>query len=135
MYASSSDSEDVEVETFYEEIQKAKGYLKSQDIIIVMGDFKAKVGDERIEDVVGPRGIGTVNENGSRPIEWCQINEFTSQILGIKITLGDSRLGRALGIEVENIFQPHSETIPKRRQNINITVGTRQCFRSYSSNV
>ncbi|GFN75667.1 craniofacial development protein 2-like protein [Plakobranchus ocellatus] len=68
--------EDVEVGKFYEEIEKAKGYLKSQDIIIVMGDFNAKVGDERIK-VVGPSGIGTVNERGSRLIEWCQINAFT----------------------------------------------------------
>ncbi|GFO48561.1 adhesion molecule with Ig-like domain 3 [Plakobranchus ocellatus] len=29
-----------------------------------MGDFNAKVGDERQEDVVGPNGIGTVNERG-----------------------------------------------------------------------
>ncbi|GFN82984.1 craniofacial development protein 2-like protein [Plakobranchus ocellatus] len=44
--------------------------------MIVMGDFNAKVGDERKEDVVGPSGIGTVNERGSRLIEWCQVNEF-----------------------------------------------------------
>ncbi|GFO28313.1 craniofacial development protein 2-like [Plakobranchus ocellatus] len=76
VYAPTSDSEDVEIEKFYEEIEKAKGYLKSQDIIIVMGDFNAKVRDERIEDV-GPSGIGTVNVGGSRLIEWCQINDFT----------------------------------------------------------
>ncbi|GFO10095.1 endonuclease exonuclease phosphatase domain containing protein [Plakobranchus ocellatus] len=37
IYAPTSDSEDVEVEKFYEEIEKTKGYLKFQDIIIVMG--------------------------------------------------------------------------------------------------
>ncbi|GFN87840.1 craniofacial development protein 2 [Plakobranchus ocellatus] len=63
------DSEDVEVEKFYGEIEKAKGYLKSQDIIIVMGYFNAKVGNERIEDIVGPSGIGTVKERESRLIE------------------------------------------------------------------
>ncbi|GFN80446.1 craniofacial development protein 2-like protein [Plakobranchus ocellatus] len=78
VYVPTSDSEDVEVEKFYEEIEKAKGYLKSQDIIIGMGDFTAKVRDERIEDVVGPSSIGTVNERGSRLIEWCQINDFTT---------------------------------------------------------
>ncbi|GFO11040.1 craniofacial development protein 2-like protein [Plakobranchus ocellatus] len=77
VYAPTSDSEDVEVEKFYEEKEKAKGNLKFQDIIIVMGDLHAKVGDERIEDVVGPSGIGTVNERGSRLIEWCKINDFT----------------------------------------------------------
>ncbi|GFN86398.1 craniofacial development protein 2-like protein [Plakobranchus ocellatus] len=59
VYAPRSDSEDVEVEKFYEEIEKAKDYLKSQDIIIIMVDFNAKVGDERVEDVVRPSGIGT----------------------------------------------------------------------------
>ncbi|GFO06310.1 craniofacial development protein 2-like [Plakobranchus ocellatus] len=44
VYALTSDSEDVEVEKFYEEIEKAKGYLKYQDIVIIMGDFNAKVG-------------------------------------------------------------------------------------------
>ncbi|GFO45197.1 craniofacial development protein 2-like protein [Plakobranchus ocellatus] len=60
VYAPTSDSEDVEAEKFYEEIEKAKGYIKSQDIIIVMGDFNGKVGDEieRLEDVVGPSDIG-----------------------------------------------------------------------------
>ncbi|GFO05880.1 craniofacial development protein 2-like [Plakobranchus ocellatus] len=65
---------DVEVEKFYEEIEQAKGYLKSKDIIVIMGDFNAKVGDERVEDVVGPSGIGNVNERGSRLIGWCQVN-------------------------------------------------------------
>ncbi|GFO12823.1 craniofacial development protein 2-like protein [Plakobranchus ocellatus] len=69
VYAPTSNSEDVEVEKFYEEIEKAKGYIKSQDTIIVMGDFNAKLGDERVEDVVGPSGIGTINERGSRLIE------------------------------------------------------------------
>ncbi|GFO01416.1 craniofacial development protein 2-like [Plakobranchus ocellatus] len=39
-----------------------------------MRDFNAKVGDEKVEDVVGPIGI---NERGSRLIEWCQVNDFT----------------------------------------------------------
>ncbi|GFN80601.1 craniofacial development protein 2-like [Plakobranchus ocellatus] len=56
---------------------KSKRTPKIQDTIIVMGDFNAKVEDERPEDVVGPSGIGTVNERGSRVIEWCQINDFT----------------------------------------------------------
>ncbi|GFO26330.1 craniofacial development protein 2-like [Plakobranchus ocellatus] len=77
VYAPTSDSEDVEAEKFYEEIEKAKGYLKSWDIIIVIRNFNAKVRDERVVDVVGPSGIGTVNERGSRLIEWCQVNDFT----------------------------------------------------------
>ncbi|GFO33550.1 craniofacial development protein 2-like [Plakobranchus ocellatus] len=61
----------------YEEIGKAKGYLKFLEIIMIKGDYNAKVGDKRIEDVGGPSGIWTVNERGSRLIECCQINHFT----------------------------------------------------------
>ncbi|GFN80434.1 craniofacial development protein 2 [Plakobranchus ocellatus] len=42
-----------------------------------MGDFNAKIGNERVEDIFGPSDIGTVNEHGSRLIEWCQVNDFT----------------------------------------------------------
>ncbi|GFO04380.1 craniofacial development protein 2-like [Plakobranchus ocellatus] len=57
-----------------------------------MGDFNAKVGDERVEDVVGPSGIGTVNERGSRLIEWCQVNDFTTTNTWFQNHLGDSGL-------------------------------------------
>ncbi|GFN78150.1 craniofacial development protein 2-like [Plakobranchus ocellatus] len=42
-----------------------------------MGGFNAEVGDERVEDIVGPSGIGTVNEHESKLTEWCQANDFT----------------------------------------------------------
>ncbi|GFO06600.1 craniofacial development protein 2-like [Plakobranchus ocellatus] len=74
---------------------------RQEEIIIVMGDLNARVGDERVEDVVGPSGIGTVNERGSRLIEWGQANDFTITNIDIKTTLGDSGLGRAPEIEVE----------------------------------
>ena len=76
VYAPTSESTDEEVEKFYEEIERAKSHLKSQDIKIIMGDFNAKVGDERVEDVVGPCGLGTLNERGSRLIDWCEMNNF-----------------------------------------------------------
>ncbi|GFO38996.1 craniofacial development protein 2-like protein [Plakobranchus ocellatus] len=117
VYAPTSDSEDVGVEKFYEEIEKAKGYLKSQDITIVMGDFNAKVGDERVEDVVGPSGIGTVNERGSRLIDGAKSMILPSQILCFKTTRG---LIRALVIEVETkciifSFRNDSKTPSKHR--------------------
>ncbi|GFN95081.1 craniofacial development protein 2-like protein [Plakobranchus ocellatus] len=99
VYALTSNSEDVEVEKFYEEVEKAKGYLKCQDIIMITGDFNEKVRDESLENVVGPSGIGTVNERGSRLIECTKSRILPSH--GIKTILGDGRLGRAPVIEVE----------------------------------
>ena len=53
VYAPTSGSEDTEAEKFYEEIEKAKRYMNSQDIVLIMGDFNAKVGDEKVDNIVG----------------------------------------------------------------------------------
>ena len=44
-----------------------------------MGDLSAKVGSERIEDTVGPYGLGDRNERGDKWIEWCTEN---NQVIG-----------------------------------------------------
>lgn len=41
-----------------------------------MGALNAKVGDERIDDVVGLHGLGKKNERGERWIEWCCAHEL-----------------------------------------------------------
>ncbi|GFS06245.1 endonuclease-reverse transcriptase [Elysia marginata] len=40
-----------------------------------MGDFNAKVGEQIMDDVVGPPGLGQKNERGERLVEWAQRNE------------------------------------------------------------
>ena len=55
---------------------KATKQCKSDEFLIVMGDLNAKVGDERIHDVVGPYGLGEKNERGERLIEWCCAHEL-----------------------------------------------------------
>ena len=76
IYAPTSEHDEEEVEQFYEDLDKAMKQLKSQDIKIVMGDFNAKVGDAKIEDIVGPWGLGTENERGERLVEWCRENDL-----------------------------------------------------------
>ena len=56
---------------------KAKRYMNSQDIVLIIGDFNAKVGDKKVDDIVGPCGIGKLNDRGNKLIEWCKTNEFT----------------------------------------------------------
>ncbi|GFO40795.1 craniofacial development protein 2-like [Plakobranchus ocellatus] len=93
-----------------------------------MEDFNAKVGDERVEDIVGPSGIGNVNERGSRLIECAKSMILPSQTPSIKTILDDRGLGRVPVIELETteiIFSFRNDsTIPQRRQNIEITVGS-----------
>ena len=77
VYAPTSERPEEEVEEFYEDLDKAKKYLKSQSTQIIMGDFNAKVGSDKVENIVGPCGIGDTNERGEKLIEWCKANDFT----------------------------------------------------------
>ena len=74
VYAPTSERPEEEVEEFYEDLDKAKKYLKSQS---TLGDFNAKVGSDKVENIVGPCGIGDTYERGEKLIEWCKANDFT----------------------------------------------------------
>ena len=47
---------------------------KSQEIVIVMGDFNCKVGEGLENGTVGAYGLGQRNERGEKFIEWCKAN-------------------------------------------------------------
>ena len=66
VYAPTSTAEEEEVEKFFEDLDKAMKCLKSQDIKIVIGDFNEKVVSQRVENIVGPWGIGEKNEQSER---------------------------------------------------------------------
>jgi len=76
VYAPTTDHSDEEVEQFYEDLQNCLKHAKSGEVLITMGDFNAKVGDEAIGDCVGKYGLGNRNERGERFIEFCQTNHL-----------------------------------------------------------
>ena len=41
-----------------------------------MGDLNARVGRERVENIVGPFGVGDRNDNGDSLIELCEEREM-----------------------------------------------------------
>jgi len=70
VYAPTLGSEKNEIEKFYkmlvETMEKEKEYYN-----IVMGDWNSKIGQESaIEGIMGPYGIGEINENGGQLIEF-----------------------------------------------------------------
>ena len=71
VYAPTQDHGDEEIEAFYEEIEKAIKIVKSDEVLIVMGDWNAKVGDEPIPGVMGRFGLGNQNERGQRLQQFC----------------------------------------------------------------
>ncbi|CAF1540573.1 unnamed protein product [Adineta ricciae] len=71
-YAPTANYDDDSITDFYEDLDKAYKQCNSNDIVYVMGDFNAKVGNERVGNTVGPFGLGAKNERGDNLIAWCQ---------------------------------------------------------------
>lgn len=76
VYAPTSEANDEEIADFYEKLDAAKSQCKSQEVVIVMGDFNAKIGEGREEDIVGPYGLGKRNERGNTMFQWCKANSM-----------------------------------------------------------
>ncbi|GFN96982.1 craniofacial development protein 2-like protein [Plakobranchus ocellatus] len=64
VYAPTANNNDEDLDKFYNELDTAKTPCKSQDPLIIMGDFNAKVGTEKVDDIVGKHGLGIRNERG-----------------------------------------------------------------------
>ena len=74
VYAPTPASSDEDIDAFYEELEQSKKQFKSQDPVVVMGDLNAKVRSGKLDEIVGPHGLGDRNERGERLIEWAQVN-------------------------------------------------------------
>ena len=77
VYAPTSASTDDEIEEFYNLLESPIDQVKSNEVLLVMGDLNAKVGQERIGNIVGPCGMGEKNERGEKLIEFCQARQLT----------------------------------------------------------
>ena len=73
VYAPTSQHTEEEMEEFYSEVKDVvKENKEYGDIVIIMGDYNAKVGEERHEDIVGPHGLGERNDRGEDLIGFCK---------------------------------------------------------------
>jgi endonuclease/exonuclease/phosphatase family metal-dependent hydrolase len=78
VYAPTNERDDTEKDSFYQHLQDVIDKVPHHDVLIVMGDFNAKVGDDNsgYEEVMGKHGLGTCNENGKRLLDCCMLNNF-----------------------------------------------------------
>ena len=70
VYAPTSNTEEAEVELFYEDLQDLLELTPKKDVLFIIGDWNAKVGSQG----TGKFGLGMRNEVGQRLIEFCQEN-------------------------------------------------------------
>ena len=74
VYAPTSNTEEAEVEWFYEELQDLLEITPPKYVLFIIGDWNAKVGSQETPGVTGKLGLGIWNEAGQRLIEFCQEN-------------------------------------------------------------
>ena len=74
VYAPNSNTEEAEVEQFYEDLQDLLELTSKKDVIFIIGDWSGKVRSQETPGVTGNFGLGVQNEAGQRLIELCQEN-------------------------------------------------------------
>ena len=74
VYAPTSNSEEAEVEQFYEDPQDLLELTPQKDVLFIIGDWNAKVESQETPGGTGKFGLGVQNEAGQKLIEFCQEN-------------------------------------------------------------
>ena len=77
VYALTSNSEEADVEWFYEDLQDLLKITPKKNVLFITGDCNAKVGSQETPAVTGKFGLGVQNEAGQRLIEFRQQNGST----------------------------------------------------------
>ena len=74
VYASTSNTEEAEIEQFYEDLQDLLELTPKKDVLFTIGDWNAKLGSQEIPGVTGKFGLGVQNKAWQRLTEFCQEN-------------------------------------------------------------
>ena len=70
--APTTHDEEADVEWFYEDLQDLLELTPKRDVLFIIGDWNAKVGNQETPGITGKLGLGMQNEAGQRLIEFCQ---------------------------------------------------------------
>ena len=66
VYAPTSNAEEDEVEWFYEDFKDLLELTSKKDVLFIIGDWNAKVGNQETPGVTGKFGLGIQNKAGKR---------------------------------------------------------------------
>ena len=80
VYAPTTNTEEAEVEWFYEDLQDLLKLTPKKDVLFVIEDWNAKVGSQEIPGVIGKFGFGVQNKARQRLIEFCQENTLANTL-------------------------------------------------------
>ena len=72
VYPPTSNTEEAEVEQFYEDLQDLLELTPPKNVLFIIGDWNAKVGSQETPGVTGKFGPGVQNEAGQRLTEFCK---------------------------------------------------------------
>ena len=64
VYALTSNTEETEVEQFYEDLKDLLELTPTKNFLSILGDWNAKVGSQETPGVIGKFGLGVQNEAG-----------------------------------------------------------------------
>ena len=70
--APNSNAEEAKVEWFYEDLQDLLELTPKKDVLFIIGDWNAKIGNQEISGVTGKFGLGVQNEARQSLIDFCQ---------------------------------------------------------------
>ena len=72
--APTSNTEEAEVEWYYEDLQDRLELTPKKDVLFIIGDWNAKVGSQETSGITSIFGLGIRNKAGQRLIEFCLEN-------------------------------------------------------------
>ena len=71
VYAPTSNTEEAEVERFYEDLQDLLELTPKKDVLFIIGDRNVKVESQETPGVIGKFGLGVQNEAGQKLQGFC----------------------------------------------------------------
>ena len=72
VYAPTSNTEEAEVERFYEDLQDLLELTPKKDVLFLIGDWNSKAGSQETPGVTGKFGLGMRKEAGQRLVEFAK---------------------------------------------------------------